>query len=57
MVFPLSLPFLFDLELFYTLFRSYIEALHHINNMLQIRFFRQKRCYVYEHERKLSGSD
>ena len=47
-----KVPFPVDVALFDTISRSHIEALHHIHNMLQVRFFAQKQWYGYNREKK-----
>lgn len=47
-----KVPFPVDITLFETVSRSHIEALHHIHNMLQVRFFGQKQWYGYKRAKK-----
>ncbi len=47
-----KIPFPVNISLFETISRSHIEALHHIHNMLQVKYFGQKRWYDYKQEKK-----
>jgi len=47
-----KVPFPVDKDLFETISRSHIEALHHIFNMLQVNYFGQKLWYGYTRLKK-----
>lgn len=47
-----KVPFPFDMKLFENISRSHIEALHHIYNTMQMRYFGHKQPYDYRREKK-----
>jgi hypothetical protein len=47
-----KVPFPVDKNLFKTISKSHIEALHHIHNMMQKHYFGQKQWYGYTTENK-----